>query len=289
MSWVSIDYDKCNGCGLCLEVCRRCFFLEDETFVVHADEDCCSLCGHCVSICSPGAIEHHMMDMNNFIDISKDEFITTDGFFEFLRQRRSHRHFKKQGIPKEDMDKLIDIVRYSPTGSNSQSVEVLVIQDALRIEKLSNLSVDFMAAGGEESAKKLQELKAEGKGTPEELAVMEMMEGYGEMMKQSREMGNDPVFYRAPAVIVFHSSKEGRSQKDNCVIASTSMGLLARTMGLEFTYIGIFEAAANESPPVMEELNLPKGHGVYSVIILGYPKLKFLRTVDRKPTAVRWE
>jgi hypothetical protein len=67
------------------------------------------------------------------------------------------------------------------------------------------------------------------------------------------------------------------------------MGLLARTMGLEFTYIGIFEAAANESPPVTEELNLPKGHGVYSVIVLGYPKLKFLRTVDRKPTAVRWE
>ena len=289
MSWITIDYDKCNSCRACLDVCRRCFFLEDETVVVHADEDCCSLCGHCVSICSPGAIEHHMMDMNNFIDIRKDELIASDDFFEFLRQRRSHRHFKNKGIPKQDMDKLIEIVRYSPTGSNSQSVEVVVIQDAQRIEKLSNLAVDFMAAGGEESAKRLQELKAEGKGTPEELAVMEMMERYGELMKQSREMGNDPVFYRAPAVVVFHSNKEGRSQKDNCVIASTTMGLLARTMGLEYTYIGIFEAAANESPPVMKELNLPKGHGVFSVIVLGYPKLKFLRTVDRKPTAVRWD
>ncbi len=289
MSWVSIDYDKCNGCGACLEVCRRCFFLEDETVVVQADENCCSLCGHCVSICPSRAIEHHKMDMNNFLDISRDEFITTDDFFEFLRQRRSHRHFKNKNIPKEDMDKLIDMVRYAPTGSNSQSVEVAIIQDAQKIKKLSNLAVDFMAAGGEESAKKLQKLKAEGKGTPEELALMEMMERYGEMMKQSREMGNDPVFYEASAVIVFHSSKEGRSQKDNCVIASTTMGLLARTMGLEYTYIGIFEAAANESPPVMEELNLPKGHGVYSVIVLGYPKLKFLRTVDRKPTAVRWE
>jgi nitroreductase len=229
------------------------------------------------------------MDMKNFIDISKKEFISTDDFFEFLRHRRSHRYFENKSIPKQDMDKLIEIVRYSPTGSNSQSVEVIVIQDPQKRETLSNLAVDFMAAGGEESSKKLQELKAEGKGTPEELAVMEMMERYGELMKQSREMGNDPVFYRAPAVVVFHSHKEGRSQKDNCVIASTTMGLLARTMGLEFTYIGIFEAAANESPPVMEELNLPKGHGVYSVIVLGYPKLKFLRTVDRKPTAVRWD
>jgi nitroreductase/NAD-dependent dihydropyrimidine dehydrogenase PreA subunit len=289
MSWVTIDYDKCNSCGTCLEVCRRCFFLENETVVVHADEDCCSLCGHCASICPLGAIEHHEMDMDNFIDISKDEFITTEDFFEFIRQRRSHRHFKKQSIPKEDMNRLIDIVRYSPTGSNSQNVEVVVIQDAKKIQRLSNLAVDFMASGGEQSARRLQELKAEGKGAPEQLAVMEMMARYGEMMKQSREMGDDPVFYQAPAVIVFHSSKEGRSQKDNCVIASTTMGLLARTMGLEFTYIGIFEAAANESPPAMEELKLPKGHAVYSVIIIGYPKLKFLRTVDRKPTAVRWE
>jgi hypothetical protein len=72
------------------------------------------------------------------------------------------------------------------------------------------------------------------------------------------------------------------------MIASTTMGLLARTMGLEFTYIGLFIEAANASPPVMEELDLPDGHGVFSVIIFGYPKHKFLRTVDRKPAKVRW-
>ena len=112
MSWVSIDYDKCNGCRACLDVCRRCFFLEDETVVVHADEDCCSLCGHCVSICSPGAIEHHNMEMDNFIDTGKDEFITTEDFFEFLRQRRSHRHFKKQDIPKQDMPEWMRSLDY---------------------------------------------------------------------------------------------------------------------------------------------------------------------------------
>jgi hypothetical protein len=35
--------------------------------------------------------------------------------------------------------------------------------------------------------------------------------------------------------------------------------------------------------------NLPKGNRVYSVIILGYPKMKFYRTVDRKPAKVRYE
>jgi hypothetical protein len=60
-------------------------------------------------------------------------------------------------------------------------------------------------------------------------------------------------------------------------------------MGLEYTYIGIFEGAANNSKAVMDELKLPQGNSVYSVIILGYPKMKFYRTVDRKPTRVRHE
>ena len=87
--------------------------------------------------------------------------------------------------------------------------------------------------------------------------------------------------------MIFHSKDEGFSKKDDCVIASTTMGLLARTMGLEYTYIGILQGAADNYPPVMEELNLPAGNKVYSVIIIGYPELEFLRTVDRKPVSVQ--
>jgi hypothetical protein len=41
--------------------------------------------------------------------------------------------------------------------------------------------------------------------------------------------------------------------------------------------------------PLSKELGLPPRHQVYSVLIMGYPKLKFLRTVDRKPMKTRWE
>ena len=40
--------------------------------------------------------------------------------------------------------------------------------------------------------------------------------------------------------------------------------------------------------PIVEELGLPPGHKVYSILVLGYPKLTFLRAVDRKPMKVRW-
>jgi nitroreductase len=77
--------------------------------------------------------------------------------------------------------------------------------------------------------------------------------------------------------------------KDNCVIASTTMGLLARTMGLETTYIAVFEGAWKGYKPLRDELGLPENHQVLSVLVIGYPKIKYLRTVDRKPIKTRWE
>jgi nitroreductase len=61
------------------------------------------------------------------------------------------------------------------------------------------------------------------------------------------------------------------------------------TMGLETCYIGLFEKAANLYPPIQQELALPENHNVLSVLIMGYPKLRFLRTVERNPIKVRWE
>ena len=58
---------------------------------------------------------------------------------------------------------------------------------------------------------------------------------------------------------------------------------------LTFTYIGLLETAARSYPPLAEAIGLPEGHEIQSVLILGYPKLKYLRLVDRKPLSVRWE
>ena len=129
-------------------------------------------------------------------------------------------------------------------------------------------------------------MKADGREVPEDVQRTLF---YGDRLSLARKVGIDPIFYNAPAVMIFHSPGRTSAPKDNCVIASTTMGLLGRTMGLEYTYIGLFEAATRGHEPLQEELSLPEGHMVFSVIIMGYPKLKFLKTVDRKPVRVRWE
>ncbi len=288
-NWVSLDKDRCNNCGICVTRCPLCFFRQGDEITVQADENFCNLCGHCVSLCPTEAIVHQKMDMDNFVQIDGGVNFETDKFIRFIRQRRSHRHFKDKKIPKEDLEKLIDTCRYAPTGSNVQNVEIIVIQDPERRQKLSDLTVDFFDDIGGRVEKELEKLKAEGKEIPEDLQNLQSTLQYRDRLLLARSVGYDAIFYQAPAVIIFHSPVPTSAPKDNCVIASTTMGLTARTMGLETTYIGLFEAAAKSYQPLIEELGLPPGHEVFSCLIMGYPKFKFLKTVDRRPIRTRWE
>ena len=71
MSWVTIDYDKCTGCGTCIEGCGRCFSMEGDKVTVFADINCCSICGRCIALCPTDAIMHRKMNMENFPEIRR--------------------------------------------------------------------------------------------------------------------------------------------------------------------------------------------------------------------------
>jgi len=287
MSWVTIDQEKCNQCGLCVLRCARCYSKEDGSITAHADIDCCNVCGHCVSLCPADAIVHEKMDMKNFIKVDNEISIDPDRFIQMIRQRRSHRHFKDKEIPREVIEKLIDTCRYAPTGGNLQGVELMVIQNPEKIKELSDLTVDFFNIIGTNAEKQLAQIPPE-ENSSRKAELLQRTANYKERLTQARDLGYDPIFHKAPAVIIFHAHLQTASAKDDCVIASTTMGLTAMTMGLGTTYIGLYDAAAKNHPPALEALNLPEGHGVFSVLIMGYPKLKYLKTVDRKPMKTIW-
>lgn len=287
MSWVSINKDECTVCGTCIERCA-CFSEKHGEIVAAADEKCCILCGHCVSLCPTGAISHSKMDMDNFIELDGDLKIKTGDFIEFIRRRRSHRKFADKPVPREVLDQLVDVCRYAPTGSNVQNVEILILQNPEKIKKLSDLTLESFEKARQLLEQRAKALKDVGRELPGSMRYsLEVLRTRSERLA-NREPGRDSVFHQAPVVWIFHSPEATSAPKDNGVIASTTVALTAMTMGLESCYIGIFEAAATYRP-IVEELNLPAGHKVFSVLIMGYPSWTYHRTLDRKPIKVRFE
>lgn len=52
----TVDEDKCEGCGECVDVCPVEVFemVDDKSSPVNADE--CLGCESCIEVCEPGAI-----------------------------------------------------------------------------------------------------------------------------------------------------------------------------------------------------------------------------------------
>ena len=287
MSWISINQETCTGCGTCVLICTRdCFTLPNDVAEARADETNCNLCGHCVAICPTKAILHNQMNMEEFMELENSEDISTKGFIQFIRKRRSHRHFQDREVPWEVLMKLLDVCRYAPTGSNAQTVEVLVITDRQKIRRLSELSVDYFRQTMLRVEKEVAELEASGELIPSELLKLKNRIPKTRRHVAAWEEGRDPILRDAPVVLIFHSTPGFSTPKDDCVIAAHTVVLTAMPMGLETCYIGLLERAAGGSPAVLEAINLPPGNKVYSVLITGYPKYQFVRTVARKPIRI---
>jgi MinD superfamily P-loop ATPase len=53
---LSLDREKCNGCGMCANVCPHGVFVVSEGKAKIADRDLCMECGACSLNCNAGAI-----------------------------------------------------------------------------------------------------------------------------------------------------------------------------------------------------------------------------------------
>ncbi len=288
MSWVTIEEELCNNCGLCEVRCPRCFSVPEDMMTAHAGEQNCNICGHCVSLCPTDAITHHKMDAANFLPVDRKLNFDTGDFLHFLRKRRSHRHFKPKKVERKDLELLVEACRYSPTGSNRQPVELLILQNPDRIKRLSDMTLDFFIQMMDGVNAQVANLEARGEEVPEVTRNLHTNLLRYQGMRDARRVGLDVIFHQAPVVVVFHASSTATTPKDDCVIAAQTMSLTALTMGLESCYIGLFTNASINHAPIIEELALPPGHKVCSVLILGYPKIRFFKTVDRKPLRVSW-
>ena len=89
---VTIDLEKCIGCGHCA---KDCFVgvlqMQDGKPVVRED---CFKCGHCVAVCPKNAISITDYPMEDVWEYDESCKINPEDLLHFMQFRRSVRRFK---------------------------------------------------------------------------------------------------------------------------------------------------------------------------------------------------
>lgn len=267
MDMIQLNQDLCIGCGLCAKDCYPEYITMGDRYPIIPEGDCMG-CGHCVAICpnqalsmtGEGVMERVIPYDANMMQIEPEHL------FQFMQFRRSVRNYKPDAVPRDTMLQVLEAGRYSPTGSNAQTVKYIVLEQ----EKMHYVQL---------AAEALWQ-SAQASGLPPTKVV--------EKIYQNSCNGVDKLFHGAPAVILILDT-ERRSNYSNAYIAASHIELMAQSLGLGTCYIGLFLHAMAYNPKIAELLALPEGYQVQAVLAIGYPEDQFMRTAPRKPLSVEWK
>jgi nitroreductase/NAD-dependent dihydropyrimidine dehydrogenase PreA subunit len=268
---VNIDKDKCIGCGICVKDCSRvCITLEDSKAVVN--QTLCNECSHCSAVCPQNAITMPQYDQGEITEYNIDDFsIDPRYLLNFIKTRRSIRQFKKDEVEFKKLDQIIEAGRYSPTASNRQSNRYIILKDKLDEVREVSLKTLFDIA---------MDPKTDFTG------IETYKSSWISMYKSFIEEKIDRLFFNAPIVMVVVSSDPTSFAHVSGNIAAQNMELMSNSLGLGVCYIGFLSKAIEENPKLRQIIEIKENEKFIISMVIGYPDVKYCRTVNRKKADV---
>ena len=279
--------EKCTLCMLCVRDCVAGVWQEEDGVPVAVRPETCNRCSHCLSVCPQGAIVHDALDPSQIRRVLKKR-INPDSYREIVISRRSVRQYKQRPVSSETIEDIINLARYSPTASNSQHVEYIVITDKELLEKISKkifgTGTGFYKKAGTAFGRKM--LKA-----VEKTHFGQTLERYMDSMDlfiEQATAGRDLVLHHAPALILIHAPGRAGFACDNCNIAAANISNYAHALGLGTCYIGFLTLFLRFDRSLGKQLGIPQGRRVYVSLIMGYPAYAHSHTASRKKPKIKW-
>lgn len=266
---ITIDAQKCIGCGLCVDDCMTADIEMKEGVATPRDLFCVE-CGHCLAICPTEAVDLPNYSRENIVAIDHTKTLVDPmQYLQWMKTRRTIRYFKDTPISMEHLQLILETGRFSPTGGNLQDVTFIVVQDS--IEEVRKLAIESLYAQSDLS---------------EEMKKVPNMERYAKkyvQMYEELQAGEsaDRLFFHAPLVIALSSPSPA-----NAIIAAAHMETMIYALGLGMVYSGFTSRAINGSSDLKAYLGLAEKDIVHAVIVLGHPAVKYERSVERKAAKV---
>ena len=284
---ISVDSEKCNGCGLCAIVCKDFSLVMENGKAVTSNEPAfgCFACGQCMAICPTEAIKiegRFLTPADIFKLPPKSEKATHESLFKLLQSRRSTRDFKEKEVSPQLIHEIIRTALTAPMGVPPSDVSVLVINGKEKVRKFSEDFCNFLEKMQWMSSKWFLTLMRPflGKETDELFRsfMRPLMDKYISEMKK----GNNYVTYDAPVVMYFYGSPY--SDPADPIVSATYAMIAAESMGLGSCMLGAihpFIQSGKAARKFREKWNIRYKSREGLFLILGYPKIRFQKGIKR--------
>lgn len=273
---LAVDSEKCVKCGTCSDICVAGIIEPGD--VPHVSKEnalVCMICGQCEAVCPQGAMELVDPSLEGTMDNKIGDIGSSKQIGNYLRGRRSVRHYKNETVDRKVLEEVMDIVRYAPSAGNGQPVKWMIVHDPVKVKKVAGLTIDWI------------------KNVISEAPPDQDFTGFN-LLVEAWENGTDLVLRGAPHVVIAYAEQDENNPMSQFVsvdgvIALTHLDLALPSFGLGSCWAGGLFMALNQWPPLAEELELPEGHTFIGAMMVGYPQYQYHNIPKRNKAVVDWK
>ncbi len=289
---VKIIDERCNGCGLCVDVCKDFNLVIEDGKVTKSNFPFfgCIGCGHCMAVCPRGAIEvtgREISPDDLFMLPPENDAAGFEQLLNLLQRRRSIREFREKDVEPALIDRILQAARTAPMGIPPSDVNVLVIDGK---EKTRSFAADYS-----EYLKGMRWMTSGiflsmmrpfwGKANDEVFRgfIEPLFRGYIDEMQK----GNNYVTYDAPLAMYFYGSPF--TDPADPIVAATYAMVAAEAMGLGTCMLGAIHPFIQSGRRAKE---FRERHGIHHksreglFVIFGYPRVSYRKGINRSFASV---
>lgn len=284
---ITFDETKCNGCGLCVEVCKDFNFqiINKKVELTSNPLFGCVACGHCMAICPTGAIEITGRELSSddlFELPSKKGTANYDQLLNLLKSRRSIREFKAKPVGNEILQKIIDAAATAPMGIPPSDVHLMILDSPEKVRQFSEDFCNFLVSLKWLVSGWFLTLMRPFWGKTNDQMMREFVKPIIKVYTESMTQRIDLVTYDAPLAIYFYGSPY--TDPADSLIAATYAMIAGESLGLGSCMIGgihPFIQYGRKAKDLREKYGIKFKSREGLFVIFGHPKVKYSKGIRR--------
>lgn len=255
---------SCTSCGKCIKDCAvGVLELKDGKPSIRRGKDVlCMDCRHCVAVCPEGAISVNNVSADDCRLLSDMPIPPPDEVANLLMSRRSMRSFAPVDVPKEDIEALLDTLKYVPAGCNIRHLVFSVVSGRSKMEELRKNMISTLESHEDELSGFLK----------------------GALSVAKKNPSADPFFRGAPHLLIVKGDPKAVTPQIDCAAACAYFDILAQSHGFGVTWCGFLKIIIDAVPEVADIFSIPRGAPFYAMMF-GEPMVDYVRCVNRSDGA----
>ncbi len=269
MPSIIVDHQRCTKDHLCLQICPVGILgTGTDGFPTSERPDRCVGCGHCMAVCPSDALALEGTPRTELAPIRPELKVAPEAVEQLLRARRSVRRYRKEPVPRELLERLIDTARMAPSGLNRQPIAWTIVSGPERLRRLSQLIIDWM-----------DHTIKNDPGTAQFLDLATIVRDWPK---------RDPL-RGAPHLVIARGNKQDPLTAGSGPLSMTYLELAAAAHGLGTCWAGYFQMAAHGFAPLLSAVELPESEMVAGAMMVGYPAIECRAIPARRKATILWQ